>query len=121
MLYLLTNKMASLRITNVTAILGKPAEPGLIPYSVDLVVMVDVYHEFTFPKEMMQRICEALRPEGRVVFVEYRAEDPRVPIKPLHKMTEAQVRKEMAVQPLEWLETIRTLPWQHMVVFGKRM
>jgi hypothetical protein len=79
--------------------------------------MVDVYHEFDYPFEMMQSICQALKPGGRVVFVEFRSEDPKVPIKEVHKMSEAQVRKEMSVQPLEWVETIATLPWQHVIVF----
>jgi ubiquinone/menaquinone biosynthesis C-methylase UbiE len=81
---------------------------------------VDVYHEFDHPFEMMANICQALKPGGRVVFIEFRGEDTQVPIKPLHKMTEAQVKKEMAVQPLEWVETIRSLPWQHMMVFRKK-
>ncbi len=120
MLWILTNSAARLGLTNITAIQGTSMDPRLPPRSVDLVLMVDVYHEFDFPYEMMQRICQALRPRGRVVFVEYRAEDISVPIKPLHKMTEAQVRKEMAVQPLEWVETKRDLPWQHVIVFQRR-
>ena len=81
--------------------------------------MVDVYHEFDHPYEMAQALCRALKPGGRLVFVEFRGEDPKVPIKVVHKMTEAQVRKEMAVQPLDWVETIETLPWQHIIVFKK--
>ncbi len=119
MLQILTNSAARLGLTNVTAIQGTPLDPKLPPDSVDLVLMVDVYHEFDFPYEMMEHICGSLRPSGRVVFVEYRAEDLRVPIKPLHKMTEAQVKKEMALQPLTWLQTIRSLPWQHVIVFKK--
>ena len=69
---------------------------------------------------MMGGICKALKPGGRVVFVEFRSEDPKVPIKEVHKMSEAQVRKEMDAQPLEWLETIETLPWQHIIVFRKK-
>lgn len=120
MLFILTNSAARLGLTNITAIQGAPMDPRLPPRSVDLVLMVDVYHEFDFPFEMVQRICQALRPGGRVVFVEYRAEDSWVPIKPLHKMSEAQVRKEMTVQPLDWLETRRTLPWQHILIFKLR-
>ena len=82
--------------------------------------MVDVYHEFDYPFEMMQGICQSLKPGGRVVFVEFRAEDPKVPIKEVHKMSEAQVRKEMAVQPLDWAETIEILPWQHIIVFQRK-
>ncbi len=120
MLVLLTNKLAIAGITNVVPILGSTTNPNLPSLSVDLVLMVDVYHEFDFPWEMMQTICEALKPDGRVAFVEFRAEDAKVPIKAVHKMTEAQVKKEMAVQPLEWVETINVLPWQHIIIFKKR-
>ncbi|MCZ7639026.1 MAG: hypothetical protein M5U12_25030 [Verrucomicrobia bacterium] len=72
--------------------------------------MVDVYHELAQPYEMLQAVCRALKPGGRLAIVEYRAEDPAVPIKPLHKMTEAQLRREIALHPLEWVETIRSLP-----------
>ncbi len=82
--------------------------------------MVDVYHEFDFPYEMMTGICRALKPGGRVVFVEYRLEDPAVPIKLLHKMTEAQVKKEMSALPLAWVATIGGLPRQHIIVFRNR-
>ncbi|HTL16439.1 MAG TPA: class I SAM-dependent methyltransferase, partial [Patescibacteria group bacterium] len=119
MLNLLTNKMATLGVTNVFPVLGTVSDPKLNPDSVDLVLMVDVYHEFDFPYEMMAGICRGLKAGGRVVFVEYRAEDPNVPIKPVHKMAEAQVRKEMAILPLHWVRTIEVLPWQHMIVFEK--
>jgi ubiquinone/menaquinone biosynthesis C-methylase UbiE len=120
MLNLLTNQMASLGITNVIPVLGTESDPKLPPNSVDLVLMVDVYHEFEFPYEMMSAICRSLRPSGRVVFVEFRAEDPQVPIKPLHKMSEAQVRKEMTPLPLRWVETIEILPRQHIIVFVRK-
>ena len=81
--------------------------------------MVDVYHEFDHPYEMMQSIYRALKPGGRVVWVEYRAEDPTVPIKPLHKMTVAQVRKEAGLLPLHWVQTIEILPRQHIIIFKK--
>jgi 2-polyprenyl-3-methyl-5-hydroxy-6-metoxy-1,4-benzoquinol methylase len=88
--------------------------------SVDLAVMVDVYHELAYPYEVMASVLKALKPGGRLVFVEYKAEDPRVPIKQLHKMSEAQIKKEAAVFPLDWERTVSTLPWQHVVVFRKR-
>jgi hypothetical protein len=84
---------------------------------VDVALMVDVYHEFDFPYEMVQGICKGLRRGGRLVFVEFRAEDPKVPIKRVHKMSEAQVKKEMAVQTLEWVKTSEVLPWQHIIIF----
>jgi len=99
--------------------LGTVTDPKLPAGSVDLALLVDVYHEFDFPYEMIQALCRSLKPGGRVVFVEFRAEDPKVPIKPVHKMSEAQVKKEMAVQPLEWVETNEVLPWQHSIVFRK--
>lgn len=119
MLDLLTNQMAGAGITNVKPVLGTVSDPRLAAGSVDLVLMVDVYHEFEFPFEMMDAITRALKPGGRVVFVEFRGEDPGVPIKPLHKMTEAQVKKEMAALPLRWKETISVLPRQHIIVFQK--
>jgi predicted methyltransferase len=87
---------------------------------VDLAIMVDVYHELAYPYEVMSSVMKALRPGGRVVFVEYKAEDPLVPIKQLHKMSEAQIKREAAVFALDWERTVRTLPWQHVVVFRKR-
>lgn len=108
-------------ISNVRGILGTIKSPKLEPASVDLAIMVDVYHEFNFPYEMLQEIATSLKPGGRVVFVEYRKEDPLVPIKEVHKMSEAQVKRE-AGQPefrLKWTETIDRLPRQHMVVFER--
>lgn len=119
MLELLAARMKERRVSNVVGVVGTIQDPKL-PRPVDLVLMVDVYHEFSHPWEMMDAICRRLKPGGRVVFIEYRGEDPAVPIKPLHKMTEAQVRKEMAAQPLDHVETIRTLPRQHLIIFRKR-
>ena len=82
--------------------------------------MVDVYHEFSHPYEMTAALCRALKTGGRLAFVEFRKEDPLVPIKEVHKMSEAQVRAEMALHPLEWVETSRELPSQHLIVFRKR-
>ncbi len=120
MLDLLTNKLSKIGVTNVQPILGTITDPRLPVEAVDLVLMVDVYHEFSHPYEMMESICRALKPNGRVALVEFRGEDPGVPIKELHKMTEAQVRKEMSVHPLEWVETIPKLPRQHIIIFRKR-
>ena len=106
-------------ITNVEPILGVVADPNLPAASVDLALMVDAYHEFSHPREMMEGIVRALKPGGRVVLVEYRGEDPTVPIKRLHKMTEDQVRREMAAVGLVWRETLGFLPQQHVLVFEK--
>lgn len=120
MLVQLTNRLTSIGLTNVTPVLGTEREPRLPTASVDTVLLVDVYHELEFPREMMDAIGRALKPGGRVVLVEFRAEDPDVPIKPLHKMSEAQVKRELALGPWEWVETIRLLPWQHIIVFRQR-
>jgi SAM-dependent methyltransferase len=120
MLTVLTNTSARLGITNIIPVLGTETDPRLPAVSVDLVLMVDVYHEFDSPYEMMEATCRAVKPGGRVILVEYRGEDPAVPIKLRHKMTEAQVRKEMSVMPLDWVETINVLPRQHIIVFRKR-
>lgn len=119
MLDLLAKKMADRKITNVKPVLGAITDPKLPASAVDLVIMVDVYHEFDHPFEMMEAITKALKPGGRVVFVEYRAEDPDVPIKLVHKMTEAQVRKEATVHSFQWVETVNVLPRQHIITFKK--
>jgi SAM-dependent methyltransferase len=120
MLDLLTNKMAELKISNIKPILGTIVDPKLPDVSVDLILMVDVYHEFDHPYEMVAAMCRALKPGGRLVFVEFRGEDPEVPIKPVHKMTESQVRKEMAAHPLDWVETLDVLPRQHIIFFARK-
>lgn len=104
---------------NVVLILGSPEDPHLPEASVDLALMVDAYHEFSHPREMMDAIVKALKPGGLVVLVEYRAEDPNVRRKPLHKMTEAQVRRELAAAGLRWRETRDFLRLQHFMVFVK--
>ena len=122
MLNVLSKRLRQLKVTNVKPVQGTVKSPNLKPASVDLALMVDVYHEFNYPYEMIEGISKALKPNGRLVFVEYRKEDPNVPIKLLHKMTEAQVKRE-ANQPefgLHWLETIEVLPWQHVIVFERR-
>lgn len=120
MLDLLTNKLAGIGITNVVPVLGTITDPKLPTNSVDTIIMVDVYHEFDHPFEMTAAMCRALKPGGRMVFVEFRAEDEKVPIKRVHKMSEAQVKKEMGPHALVWKETISVLPWQHVVVFTRR-
>ena len=107
------------RLGQIVPVQCSETDVGLQPHSVDLAIMVDVYHELAYPFEVLASIVRALKPEGRVVFVEYRAEDPRVPIKELHKMSQAQVKREAAVHPLVWQRTVDTLPWQHLVVFRK--
>src|SRR5258705_3326530 len=120
MIRLLEEQMSRRGAANVKAVLGTPTDPGVPSAGIDLALMVDVYHELEYPYEMLAAIVKALKPGGRVVFVEFRGDDPSVPIKALHTMTEAQVRKEAAVHPLAWLKTVSDLPWQHVVVFRKK-
>jgi precorrin-6B methylase 2 len=119
MVALLTNLSRQPGMSNIIPHLGSADNVMLPDASMDLAVMVDVYHELEFPYEVMQSIVRALKPGGRMVFVEYRLEDPKVPIKPLHKMSEAQLRREMRRLPLTWERTDERLPLQHVVVFRK--
>ena len=107
-------------LTQIQPLLGAEDDVMLSASSVDLAIMVDVYHELAFPHEVLDSIIRALKPGGQLVFVEYRAEDPKVPIKALHKMSEAQIKREAVALDLLWDRTVGTLPWQHMVVFCKR-
>ena len=106
-------------ITNVEPVLATLTNPNLPPTSVDLALMVDAYHEFAYPQEVMQGIFKALKPGGRVVLVEYRGENPFIMIKRLHKMTQKQVRQEMQAVGLVWRETKNLLPQQHLMIFEK--
>ena len=113
----LMKNAAKENLRNIKPVVGIITDPKLPAKSVDTILMVDVYHEFDHPHEMIAAMIKSLKPGGRIVFVEFRGEDPGVPIKELHKMTEAQVRKEMSVHPLNWSETIETLPQQHIIIF----
>ncbi len=108
-----------LRVTNVETVLGTETNPNLVERSIDAAVLVDAYHEFSHPREMMQGIVKALVPGGRVYLVEYRAEDPEVRMLPLHKMTRKQANREMAAVGLEFVEARNGLPWQHLLVYRK--
>ena len=119
MVAMLREMVARNGLSNVRPVLGTERSAGLPPAGIDLALLVDVYHELAFPYEVMASIVQALKPGGRVVLVEYRAEDPRVPIKPLHKMSEAQARREMALHPVVHERTGTRLPWQHVLVFRK--
>ena len=104
---------------NVMPVLGRIDHCGLEPGSVDVVLFVDAYHEFSHPREMMESIVTALKPGGRVVLVEYRLEDPLVLIKERHKMSEKQARLEMEAVGLAFVENIGVLPQQHILVFRR--
>lgn len=119
MLTLLAERRKSLRADNVITVQGTDRDVRLPENSIDAVLMVDAYHEFAYPREMMASIRRSLRPGGRVILIEYRGEDPRVPIKPLHKMTVVQVRRELEAAGLVWKETKTFLPYQHFIVFAR--
>lgn len=119
MLRLMVDGATAAGLGNIKPVLATVTDLKLPEASIDLAIMVDVYHELAFPFEVMQSLLRALKPGGKVVFVEYRLEDPRVPIKPRHKMSEAQVRKEAAAHALTYERTATTLPWQHVVIFRK--
>ena len=117
-------KMIELRKTaahfaNVETILGTTTDPKLPADGVDAVVLVDTYHEWDHPLEMMRAVLRELKPGGQVIQLEYRAEDPDVQILPHHKMTVTQARKEMEAAGLHWLQTIDDLPQQHLLVYEK--
>ena len=119
MIALLADGVKKAGINNITPVLATSTDVKLAPASIDLALMVDVYHELEFPYEVMQSVTRALKLGGRLALVEYRAEDPRVPIKALHKMSEAQIRKEAAPHALAHERTSGALPWQHVVLFKK--
>lgn len=117
MLAIIREKMQQQRVENIALIQGKETDPNLAENSVDMVFMVDVYHELSHPKEMMQKIVTALKPNGRFILLEYRMEDPEVPIKRLHKMSLAQAEKEMQEVGLKLQKNVTNLPWQHFMIF----
>jgi FkbM family methyltransferase len=119
MIQLLTQLAQKAQLSQIVPVQCSETDVGLQANSVDLAIMVDVYHELAYPFEVLASVVRALKPGGRVVFVEYRAEDRSVPIKALHKMSEAQVKREAAVHALVWERTVTTLPWQHLLVFRK--
>lgn len=121
MIKLLEDRAKKEKVTHVEPVKGTETDPKLPAGGVDVALMVDVYHEFSHPHEMTEKLVAALKPGGRLVFVEFRLEDPKVPIKLVHKMSERQVIKEMGEFPeLVHTKTVETLPWQHIIVFTKK-
>jgi len=118
-LQLLQQNAAKAKLANVVPVLGAIDDPKLPAATLDLIIMVDVYHEFSQPQRMLQRMREALKPGGRLALFEYRAEDPNVPILPLHKMTKAQVKTEVEAEGFKQTRVFDDLPWQHLIVFTK--
>ena len=119
MLHLIEGQMGEQEVSIIEGVLGAVDNPNLPANSIDAAIMVDAYHEFSHPFEMIDGIYQALKPGGRIFLLEYRGEDPSVPIRPLHKMTEEQVVREMSVFGLDWTDTLDFLPWQHMMIFTK--
>lgn len=119
MLDQIRNRMEATGIANVVPVLGTEDDPNLPDNSVDVALIVVSYHEFSRPREMIEHIAEALRPGGQLVLVEYRGEDPTLPVDPLHTMTEAQARIEMQAAGLTWVQTKDVLPQQHFMIFEK--
>jgi precorrin-6B methylase 2 len=117
MLEAITERARREHVGNVTTVHSSAQDPNLAPGSVDLLFMVDVYHELEYPYEVMTKVRAALKPGGRVALIEYRAEDPEVLIKPLHKMSERQVRRELQAAGFKHLKTVHALPLQHLIVF----
>jgi predicted methyltransferase len=119
MLDLLRRNLAARGVRNVETVLGAPSDPRL-PAALDLALLVDVYHEFTEPRRMLQAIRAALKPEGRLVLLEYRKEDPSVPIRAEHKMSVAEVKAEVEPEGFRLDKVLDTLPRQHILIFRKR-
>src|ERR1035438_1014603 len=116
---LFRKNMSTRHLTNVRAVLGTVEDPKLPKDSIDLVLLVDVYHEFSEPEKMLDRVRKSMKPNGRIVFLEYRAEDPEVPIRPEHKMTVKQVRAEVEPEGYKFDKTIEVLLQQHIIIFRK--
>jgi ubiquinone/menaquinone biosynthesis C-methylase UbiE len=119
MLTLLKARAKQAEIGNIKPILGTLADPRLPKAAVDIVLCADVYHEFSHPEYMLAAIHKSLKPTGRVVLLEFRSEDPDVPIKRLHKMSKAQVNKELTANKYRLYREFDDLPWQHMMFFGR--
>ena len=120
MLELLARRLAGKRIANVTMVQGTADDPRLPPSSVDLELMVDVYHELSQPQAMLRHLREALKPGGRLVLLEYRKEDPTVPIKPEHKMSVAEAKMEVEAEGFTLSKVDEALPRQHILIFVAR-
>jgi ubiquinone/menaquinone biosynthesis C-methylase UbiE len=119
MLVFLQQRAAAENVTNIEPILGTLTDPKLPKGKIDLILLVDVYHEFSNPELMLAAMREALAPEGLCALVEFRAEDPNVPIKPEHKMTKAQIMKEWPPNGFTLVKEFEGLPWQHLMFFGR--
>lgn len=106
-------------VSNIVPVLGEPADPKLPEGQIDMILMVDVYHEISQPQAMIRKLRQALKPDGRLILLEYRAEDPSIPINPDHKMTVEQVRAEIEPEGFKLQPPIETLPRQHLLILTK--
>jgi protein-L-isoaspartate O-methyltransferase len=116
MLDIIRSKVARDRLTNVEVVQGRADDPVLPAAAFDLILMVDVYHELASPQLFVRKLKEALKPDGRLVLIEFRLEDPRVPIREEHKMSVSQVRQELGADGFQVDRVIDALPWQHIIV-----
>lgn len=119
MLHMLHERAKETGVANLDTVLGTPVDPGVPPCSMDVVLLVDVYHEFSHPEQMLAAIRRSLRPGGRMVLVEFRLEDPKVPIKLEHKMSKQQILKELLPGGFRLAAEHDRLPWQHMMFFER--
>ncbi len=119
MLKFLRERMEKAGVDNITPILGSLHDPRLPDGTVDLVLLVDVYHEFSHPEHMLRAIRKSLKPDGQIVLLEFRTEDPKVPIKELHKMSKEQIMKEFPPNGFKLVKEYDELPWQHMMFFAR--
>jgi precorrin-6B methylase 2 len=116
MLDIIRSKIARERLANVELVQGRADDPVLPPDTFDTILMVDVYHELAAPQVFVRKLKDALKPDGRLVLIEFRLEDPRVPIREEHKMSVAQVRQELGADGFRIDRVIDVLPWQHIIV-----
>lgn len=119
MMTILRRRLAEEKLTTVQTILGTAADPKLPKSSVDLILMVDVYHEFSQPQNMLRRMKEALKSDGRLVLLEYRKEDPHIPIRSEHKMSVAEAKAEVEAEGYKLEKVLKDLPRQHILIFRK--
>jgi ubiquinone/menaquinone biosynthesis C-methylase UbiE len=119
MLRLLRQNATKAKVTNVETILGNETDPKLPAGQLDLILLVDVYHEFSQPQKMLQRMREALKPDGRLVLLEYRKEDPTIPIRPEHKMSVQEVKTELEAEGFRMDQVLEILPRQHILILKK--
>jgi SAM-dependent methyltransferase len=119
MLRLLRDRAEKAGLQNIVTVVGTATEPRLPDETMDLVLLVDVYHEFSYPEHMLAAIRKSLSADGRVALAEFRAEDPEVPIKPLHKMSKKQIMKEFPANGFQLVEEFDELPWQHLMFFAR--